>query len=279
MAESDYVLMLRYSFYYMSENQKEILILIIAVTCLLAILTAFMALTVIIYNKRKKKIQLEKEIMKKNFDQELLRTQLEIQEQTLKTISEEIHDNIGQALSLAKLKLNTLHYDEPELLKEKITDTKELVSKAIRDLRDLSRSLNTDNISAMGIGKALEQELELLHRSGFQTSIAIHGNVRKQDPQRELILFRIVQEALNNIIKHAEASRILVSLQYTETALQLEVTDNGIGTDPALLEPGTTGGKSLGLRNMHNRARMIGGTCTLSSRPGTGTTVTLTMPY
>lgn len=244
----------------------------------LLLATLFITFLVLAWQRRKK-LQMEKEQLKLHFDQELLRTQLEIQEQTLKTISEEIHDNIGQALSLAKLKLNTLHYDEPELLKEKITDTRELVSKAIRDLRDLSRSLNTDNISAIGIGKALEQELELLHRSGFQTSISVQGSTRKQDPQRELILFRIVQEALNNIIKHAEASRIQVSLQYDTTALLLEVTDNGKGTDPALLEPGSTGGKSLGLRNMHNRARMIGGTCTISSRPGTGTTVTLTLPY
>ena len=156
----------------------------------LLLATLFISFLVLAWQRRKK-LQLEKDQMKMHFDQELLRTQLEIQEQTLKTISEEIHDNIGQALSLAKLKLNTLKYDQPDLLAEKINDSRELVSKAIRDLRDLSRSLNTDSIASMGLVRAIELELELFRKSGFQTTLYTEGEIRKMEPQQELILFRI----------------------------------------------------------------------------------------
>jgi two-component system, NarL family, sensor kinase len=229
------------------------------------------------YYKRSKHLK-ERDRMQLNFQQEILRTQLEIQEQTLKTISEEIHDNIGQALSLAKLKLNTLKYDQPDLLVEKINDSRELVSKAIRDLRDLSRSLNTDSIASMGLVRAIEQELELFRKSGFQTTLYTEGEVRKMEPQQELILFRIVQESLNNIIKHADAKTIRVTALYTENELDLQVEDDGKGADASQLDMEGNSFKSLGLRNMSNRARMIGGTFTIHSVPGNGTIIKLNIP-
>ena len=138
----------------------------------------------------------------------LLQTQLEIQEQTLKTISQEIHDNIGQVLSLAKLNLSRMDINKQDQLKEKIADSKNLVSKAIQDLRDLARSMNTDNITAMGLAKALEYEVEMLRKTGFVVSFDVNGNVVRQEPQKELILFRIIQEIFNNIIKHAESTAL-----------------------------------------------------------------------
>jgi len=96
--------------------------------------------------------------MKSQFEQELLQTQIEIQEQTLKTISQEIHDNVGQVLSLAKLNLNTFEAN-PE---GKLKNTKELVSKAINDLRDLSRSLHGEKIGEIGLQEAIVNELKIL---------------------------------------------------------------------------------------------------------------------
>ena len=244
----------------------------------LLLATLFISFLVLAWQRRKK-LQLEKDQMKMHFDQELLRTQLEIQEQTLKTISEEIHDNIGQALSLAKLKLNTLKYDQPDLLVEKINDSRELVSKAIRDLRDLSRSLNTDSIASMGLVRAIELELELFRKSGFQTTLYTEGEIRKMEPQQELIIFRIVQESLNNIIKHAEAKTIRVTALYTADELDLQVEDDGKGAEPAQLDMDGNSYKSLGLRNMSNRARMIGGTFTIHSVPGNGTMIKLNIPF
>ncbi len=246
-----------------------------------ALFVTLFVLFVSFYSKvleKQNSMLLQEQSLRNEYEETILRTQLEIQEQTLKTISEEIHDNIGQALSLAKLKLNTLKYEQPDLLVEKINDSRDLVSKAIRDLRDLSRSLNTDSIASMGLVRAIELELELFRKSGFQTTLYTEGEVRKMEPQQELILFRIVQESLNNIIKHADAHNIRVTALYTANELDLQVEDDGKGAAPAELDMDGNSYKSLGLRNMHNRARMIGGTFAIHSVPGNGTIIKLNIP-
>jgi signal transduction histidine kinase len=264
---------------YREETTENLRQVIIGGTMAFLVLAGFVIFFLVMYLNRKRKHYIEKEKMRSAYQEELLRTQLEIQEQTLKTISEEIHDNIGQALSLAKLKLNTLKYDQPDLLVEKINDSRDLVSKAIRDLRDLSRSLNTDSIASMGLVRAIEQELEIFRKSGFQTTLYTEGEIRKMEPQQELILFRIVQESLNNIIKHAEAKTIRVTALYTATELDLQVEDDGKGAEPAELDMEGNSYKSLGLRNMNNRARMIGGSFAIHSVPGNGTIIKLTIPF
>ena len=224
------------------------------------------------FNQNKRQAEIEK----LNFT--LLQTQLEIQEQTLKTISEEIHDNIGQGLSLAKLKLNTIDVTKENELKEKIADSKNLVSKAIQDLRGLSRSLNTDNIADMGLLRAVEYELDMIRKSGYDTIMEVNGDAKRMEPQKELIVFRIVQETLNNIIKHAEAKKVTVTASYSADKLDLQVQDDGKGTEMPLSGANENNNKSLGIRNMHNRAKMIGAGFAISSVPGKGTVIHLNIP-
>jgi signal transduction histidine kinase len=259
-------------------NTAEVYIFLITGIVVLTSMAGFLIYFVFAYKAKQSKSREEKRVMQIEFDKQILKTQLEIQEQTLKTISEEIHDNIGQALSLAKLKLNTLKYDQPDLLVEKINDSRELVSKAIRDLRDLSRSLNTDSIASMGLVRAIEQELDILRKSGFQTTLYTEGEIRKMEPQKELILFRIVQESLNNIIKHAGARTIRITALYTGNELDLQVEDDGKGAEANSLDMDGNSYRSLGLRNMYNRAGLIGGTFSIHSVPGNGTIVKLTIP-
>lgn len=228
--------------------------------------------------QRRKVLQMEKKQLQSQYEQELLRTQLEIQEQTLKTISQEIHDNIGQVLSLAKLNLSRMDISKQDQLQEKIADSKKLVSKAIQDLRDLARSMNTDNITAMGLANAVGSEVEMLRKAGFAVSFDVNGNITKQDPQKELILFRIIQEVFNNVIKHAEANTITVMITYAEMILTISVTDNGKGVDLNLINGYDKADNGLGIRNMHNRARLIGADFKMSSTLTEGTEVILTLP-
>src|SRR5258706_15627070 len=139
----------------MPSSGQELKIAIIITTIILFFLVAFILFLVIIFQLRKKKI-------KSQLEKEILNAQIEIQEQTLKTISQEIHDNIGQILSLAKLNLNTFPLNPDEKFQLKINDTKHLVSKAIRDLRNLSRSLHGDKIAELGLYEAVTNELTLL---------------------------------------------------------------------------------------------------------------------
>ncbi len=224
--------------------------------------------------------QLEKKSMTAEFQQILLQTQLEIQEQTLKNISQEIHDNVGQVLSLAKLNLNTMDINKTEQLKGKIDNTLIQVSKAINDLRDISKSFNTDNIAAIGLIRAIEYELEMIRKTGSHKAIfEISGTIKKLEPQKELILFRIMQEILHNVIKHAEAGTIHVFAAYTDKELELEITDDGKGFDPALLSNDGNSGLGLGIRNMQNRAKLIRAEFAVNSSSGKGTTVKITLPF
>lgn len=244
---------------------------------ILTSLVIFVILLIFLYQKRYYRHLREKEQLKTQFSQELLQAQLEIQEQTLKNIAQEIHDNIGQELSLAKLNLNTMDVLKPTELEHKIDASKNLVSKAIQELRDLSRGMNMDMIADMGLYTAIEHELEVTGKTGgYKTRFDVQGELPRLEPQKELIIFRIVQESLHNIIKHAEASSILVSVKNADGTMELCINDDGKGFNPAAVEG--IKGAGMGLRNMPNRARLINAGFSLESEPGKGTEIKLTLP-
>jgi two-component system, NarL family, sensor kinase len=248
-------------------GEESLITFIILGTVILVIFIAFVILLSFLFTTKKNKLLKEKQLMQSQFSQALLQTQLEIQEQTLKTISQEIHDNIGQVLSLAKLNLATLQPGEDE----KLNDTKNLVSKAINDLRDLSRSLHGDKIAELGLQNAVENELKILQNTRqYHTALQITGEPYKTEPQKEMVLFRIVQEAINNAIKHAKAKNITVQLNYWPNAFILIITDDGIGFNAADLQAVQTG---IGLKSMQNRAALIGGQFTITAANGNGTQI------
>jgi signal transduction histidine kinase len=257
-------------------TDQEIIIAIIAGSIMFVLLGLFILSFIFFYKNRKRLHLNEKQIMMNSFQQELLQTQIEIQEQTLKHISQEIHDNIGQTLSLAKLTLNTIPPDKQHGITEKISSSKELVSKAIHDLRTLSKTMNTDNILSAGLLKAIEFELQQLERlETFSTSLEIKGQTRRIDPKKELILFRIVQEALTNTIKHSNASKIQVFIKYEPTVFQLVIKDNGCGFESLNEEHFEAGS---GLKNMTSRTTLIGGTLEIKSIIHSGTTISISIP-
>ncbi len=217
----------------------------------------------------------EKQAIQLRFQQELLQTQIEIQEQTLKTISQEIHDNVGQILSLAKLNLNIFPAANDEQ-QTKINDTKQLVSKAIIDLRNLSRSMYGDQLNELGLNDAIANELSIIRNTGqFNTELIIQGEKFKLSLQHELVVFRMLQEALNNIIKHAKAKNIEVVLQYSNPAFAMSVTDDGKGFDPTSINNSKNG---MGLKSMKNRAALIGGIFHMDAAIGKGSTLSLNLP-
>jgi len=254
---------------------------IIASSLVFLLLGIFIVLFLLFHITKQKKNKDEKVKIQAEYIQTLLQSQIEIQEQTLKNISEEIHDNIGQVLSLAKFNLGTVDFNRSHDLESKIEDSKQLVAKAIQDLRDLSRSLHTDYIQQRGLLRAIEYELELLGRAGrHKTQLSIQGAVYSIDPQKELILFRIVQEVLANAIKHANATVIMVSLHYQQNAFRLTISDNGTGFNASIIElnGSTVTNAGLGIKNMRNRAKLIGAEYSLTSIVGEGTTVQLILP-
>jgi signal transduction histidine kinase len=205
-------------------------------------------------------------------ENELLQSQLEIQEQTFQNISREIHDNIGQKLTLVKLQLNTAGH----LGKETaifIMNPVNIISEIINELTDISHSLSSENILNNGLIKALEFEALQLEKSGlFTISIFITGDTVFLNFNKELVLFRIVQEAINNIIKHAEAKIIGIHLHYGKQLLTMQIADNGKG----FILPGNNTG--TGLKNIRKRASLLNGRLNLKSAPGEGTKLNIQIP-
>ncbi|MDQ2721425.1 MAG: ATP-binding protein [Bacteroidota bacterium] len=254
----------------MNPSTHETAISIIVATLLFLLLAGFIIAFFIIFQKRRKEYLAEKINLQNNFQQELLKTQLEIQEQTFQNISQEIHDNIGQTLSFIKLNINTVSYEVSGPDKEKLTESKNLLTKVIQDLRDLSKTLNTDFIKEIGLVKAIEQQLQILQKTGvYKTELMVTGEAFELSLHFNLVVFRVVQEALNNAVKHAEASSINISINYQSDELVIIVKDNGKGCDIEELESN----KGIGFRNMVNRMQLIKGSVKVNSISEKGTSI------
>lgn len=254
----------------MPKEQEDILITIVIASVFLVLIGFFLLLIVFVFLRRQRKFQLERDEMKNRFEQTILKSQLEIQEQTFSHISREIHDNIGQVLSLVRLNLSTFTNIEEH---EKLEHTDELLGKAIKDLRDLSHSLQTNRIQDIGIVESIRQLLNNLQKSGrYKTDLSVAENFTGIDKNTDLIMFRMVQEIINNIMKHAKADQISVKIEGNENEVQLIIADNGIGFD---MEKFKTAGPGIGLQNIFNRAKMIHATVDIKSEPGNGTAIIL----
>jgi signal transduction histidine kinase len=257
--------------------EKEIIPIVLIGSCITLLLAVFLVSFVYTYQRRQFAFFREKQQIRSQFQEELLKTQLEIQEETFRSISEEIHDNIGQTLSFIKLNLNTMTPSLTDSQEEKWRESKDLLTKVIQDLRALSRTLNTDFIRDIGLVNAVRQQLGLLERSGvYRIQLELLGEEKALPANGELVVYRVIQELLNNIVKHAEATAIRLCMQYEPDTLAIVVEDDGKGFEPGKLAGQERSG--IGLRNVLNRISMISGTVTIQSTPGTGTKILLHLP-
>lgn len=233
---------------------------------------------VIIFLYRKKQLDNQEKInaIEVNYERALLKTQLEIQEQTLQHISREIHDNISLTLTLAKLHLNTLDWNDKVHSFGKVETSIELLTKSIAGLSDISKGLNADIIIQHGLLKAIEDELQRIRQAGlFTINYELTGTPVYLDTQKELIIFRIIQESFNNIIKHAAAGNAKLSLQYNTMKLIITISDDGKGFDAKL----TCINRQAGLKNMETRIKILNGEMAIDSRSGKGTILSFTIPF
>ena len=244
------------------------------VAFLVLMLTVFFIVIVLAirYRRRKK----ENEELRSQFSEQLLRSQLEIQEQTLQHVSRELHDNIGQIASLVKINLNTINLENPEKSASKLDNTKELVKQLMTDIKLLSTSLNGDKLTRVGLFNALQNESDKLNKTGaFSSRFTQHDNIPPVNDEKAIIIYRMVQEILNNAMKHSEATEINIDAYYRQNSFILSVSDNGKGFNVAekLADKKDTGN---GLLNLQERAKVIKATVQFDSAPGKGSTTTIT---
>jgi hypothetical protein len=255
---------------------KEVLISVLASMVLFLVLATIILAFLFKYNQRRRFQQLQVLELKQQFQEQSLKSQIEIQEHTFQAISQEIHDNVGQILSLAKIQVNIIR-ESPDHDPDILDALKDNIGKALSDLRDLSRSLNSENLQNSSIHEVLQEEADRINRTGLiQTTVVIEGLFREMNHQKKLIVFRIVQESIQNCLKHANATQIGIFCQYHPQEMVIRIHDNGIGFDTAA-SCATSHGQ--GLANIHRRVNLTGGNHTIHSVLQKGTQVTLTIPY
>jgi two-component system, NarL family, sensor kinase len=241
------------------------------------ILLGFLISSLFLNQRRHFKHLNEKQELQAHFEKELLQTQLEIQEQSFRYISQEIHDNIGQVLSLAKFTFKSADFNDLEKLRSQVNLGVELIGNAIHDLRHLSKTLNPDYIAELGLKQLIARELEQLAKSGIiKPDLIIEGEELRLPQEKELIIFRIFQETINNSIKHSNANEIVIKLTFSPAIFTLEMKDNGKGFDTSILSNNKTSG--LGLMNIRNRSKLIGATIDIESGISKGTKVVIKLP-
>jgi two-component system NarL family sensor kinase len=234
-------------------------------TLFLLSLFGFIFLLVINYNRRYRKNEEEKQELIKKFEKETLQSQIEIQEETLSYVSGEIHENVCQILVLANLQLESVE----EIDKQEVAAPFKNINRAIEDLRALSKRLNSDNVNAIGIIEAIQNELSELEKSKkYITQFSLESDFTLLARDKTTILYRIIQEVLKNIIKHAKANNVSVVIGENNFEEFIKITDNGIGFNL----PDIDSRKGLGLTNIFNRAKLIGGEATITSELNKGTT-------
>lgn len=252
---------------------KEDLLLIVYFIVVILFLTSFAIIFFITFQKRKNKLLLENFEAEKRFENELAKSQIEIQEQTLKNVSWELHDNIGQLLSVANMQLNMLSSKVDVSSKQSVIDIKQVVANSLQEVRSLSKSLNNEVVGYSGIEASIINELLRFERlNNIQTELSTTGDKYDILNKDSIILFRIIQEFFSNVIKHSKATQISVAINYLSEELHLKIEDNGIGFN---IDEVT---KSSGLLNMKSRAALIQTEFNLTSAPGKGTSLFLSYP-
>lgn len=202
-------------------------------------------------------------------------------EQERLRIAREVHDEIGGLLTAIKMDLAWLKERLPKtkkLLTDKTTTIENLVDKAMTAARNLAHSLRPGYLDSFGIVAAIEMEAcEFEQRTGIKCLLTHNDEEMEIDlhPDVSIAMFRIFQESLTNIMKHAQASEVRILIQNSPDNIELTISDNGRGfSQDARLKP-----RSFGLRGIQERVAHFGGQVTFISAPGQGTTVSVTVPH
>ena len=256
-----------------NDKFHEVLILAIVGIIVFLVISGLMVFILIYYQKRRFQHQQQILEMEKQYREQLLQSQLETQEYSFNQISQELHDNIGQLLSSTKLLLGIASM-EMETVPDTIKTAEQTVGKAIQDLRSLSKSLNKEWLHQFNLIENLEAEKERINAArNIKVELISQYEKLPLEPDAQVMLFRVVQEALQNSIKHSFAKHIIIQIKNTDAHFELSIEDDGRGFDIEKAKK-----ESLGLRNMEHRTQLLGGTIEWQQGEKNGTIITIKIP-
>jgi signal transduction histidine kinase len=247
-------------------------ILIIGGAAVFSVLVFFIILFIILYQRRYYRFLREKQTLQNNFQSEILKTQLETQEETFYQIGEEIHDNIGQLLSSTKLLLGITERSLSSI-PDPFKTAQETLGKAILEIRSLSKSLNKEWLHQFNLIQNLETEIDRINGSNT-VRIQLNTDVKilPLSPESQVMLFRIIQEAMHNCIKHSKAKLLLINININDSIF-VSIVDDGSG-----FEPGQNEYHGVGIINMKHRTSLLGGNIYWKTRQEGGTEVEINLP-
>ena len=250
-------------------EKNDIMFAVIFATVVLVLLAGFLFFFFLKYRYRSNEYIKEREIMKKAFEQTLLQSQIEVQEATFSALGKELHDNIGQLLSSTKMLLGITQRnmtDTPETL----TIAQETLGKAINELRSLSKSLDKEWLDRFDLVENLSTEINRINEAKMLAIHFSHPGKLPLKAEEQIILFRIIQEALQNAIKHSEAQNIRIEIETQNENIIVTITDDGKGFEPISND-------GLGIQNMKHRTKLLGGNITWNI-PASGSSITIQLP-
>jgi two-component system sensor histidine kinase UhpB len=210
----------------------------------------------------------------------LSRRLMEIQELERRAIARDLHDEIGQALTAIKLNLRELQELAPGLAAEKqLEDSLEILDQVLQHVRGLALDLRPSLLDELGLVPALRWYVgRQAERAGWEVQFRAEGVAARPSSDIEIACFRLAQEALTNVAKHADASKVEVRLEMNDRELTLIVRDDGKGFDPLLIRSGALAGTSVGLSGMEERVRLAGGRIAIHSARARGTEIRASFP-
>jgi two-component system sensor histidine kinase UhpB len=197
---------------------------------------------------------------------------LRAQEEERARVARDLHDQVNQSLTGVLLRLEAAKAAAPPELETEIGETGRLAHQAMDELLTVARQLRPTALDDLGLKAAIAGQVEQLATSGFDLTFESEGDLGDLDPDTQLVIYRVSQEAIGNAIRHSGGSRIRVSLRRRQDRVELTVADDGRGFSFAEANTG------LGIGGMRERALLVGGELEIESRPGEGTSVLLVVP-
>lgn len=208
---------------------------------------------------------------------ELANRMLQVQESERQRLSRELHDDIGQLLTAAKLQLDWLQRRVPAELQAHCTTLRSTLDHTLGNVRDVSAILNPRQLASLGLEASLRAHLlRTLENSDVHWSLECHQRLGGISEEVSMAAFRITQEAVTNMLRHAHARNLVVRLQRTPAGLALSVQDDGAGFVPA---PAPAEAGQRGMAGMLERATALQGSLTITSQPGQGTQIDALFPW
>ena len=219
------------------------------------------------YQKRLLRKQLELNKVKQDQQEEILRNTIQAQENERKRIAQDLHDEVGAMLSVVKLNVSRIEKQTQDKALKVAGETKSYLDEVITQVRGISRSLLPPSLEKLGLMSAIEEMANWVNKSDeIRIECSKSGEPFRLDIKTELALFRVVQELVNNAIKHSGSSLIVVRVRFSKN-VAIVIRDTGKGFD---LEEKMNAG--LGLKNLESRTEMAGAKLKLKSEHGKGTT-------